>query len=93
LRLQVANSSIVVGVKAVADLLTLVSFPQDIWQSIIDESDNEKDILDRAFWNAEGLSQSPTLPRFTGEFKHNTGNMNRNRLVMDMGNRNYGPSV
>ena len=85
MRLQVANSSIVIGVKAVADSLTLVPFPQNIWQSILDESDNEKDILDRAFWNAEGLSQSPTLPRFIGEFKHNIGNMNWNWLVMDMG--------
>jgi hypothetical protein len=54
-----------------------------------------KDILDRAFWNTEHFFQSLTLPCFVGEFKRNTGNMNWNQLVMDMGTfqSNYKPSV
>jgi len=87
LRLPVAKQSIEVGVKAAADSLALVPFPKDLWGRITDvkEGDIDKDILDRAFWNAEGVSRSPTLPRFVGEFKRNPGNMNRNQLVMDMG--------
>jgi hypothetical protein len=86
LRLRVAKPSVIVGAKAAADSLVLVPFPEDLWGKITDVEDGStKDILDRAFWNAEGFSRSPTLPRFVGEFKRKTGNMNRNQLVMDMG--------
>ena len=87
MRLRVAEPSVVVGVTAAADSLVLVPFPEDLWGGITDveDGDTAKDILDRAFWNSEGFSRSPTLPRFVGEFKGNTGNMNRNQLVMDMG--------
>ena len=39
--------------------------------------------MDRAFWDAE-CGSLPTLPRFSGEFKRNTANHNRNQLMMDM---------
>ena len=87
MRLPVAKQFLEVGVKAAADSLVLVPFPEGLWGRITDVEDGNtaKDILDRAFWNAEGFSRSPTLPRFVGEFKRNTGNMNWNQLVMDMG--------
>ncbi|KIM81513.1 hypothetical protein PILCRDRAFT_8576 [Piloderma croceum F 1598] len=87
LRLRVAKPSVIVGAKAAADLLVLIPFPEDLWGRItdIEDSNTAKDILDRAFWNAEGFSRSPTLPHFVGEFKRNTSNMNWNQLVMDMG--------
>jgi len=87
LRLWVAKPSVIVSVKAAADSLVLVPFPEDLWGKItdIDDGDTAKDILDRAFWNAEGFSRSPTQPCFIGEFKCSTGNMNQNQLVMDMG--------
>lgn len=84
MRLRAAEPSVVVGVKAAADALVLVPFPEELWGKIID-GNTAKDILDRAFWDAAGWSGSPTLPCFVGEFKCNTGNINRNQLVMDMG--------
>jgi len=71
-----------VGVKAAADSLALVRFPQVLWEPIFDKVD-EKHVLDRAFWDAEGGSE-PTLPCFAGEFKRDTASHNRNRLMMDM---------
>jgi len=58
LRLRVAKPSVVVGAKAAADSLVLVPFPEDLWGRITDveDGDTAKDILDKAFWNAEGFS-------------------------------------
>jgi hypothetical protein len=82
LRLPATETDVVVGVKAAADSLTFVPLPRDLWERIVDGV-TEKHVLDRAFWDA-GCGSVPTLPRFSGEFKRNTANQNRNQLMIDM---------
>jgi hypothetical protein len=69
---------------SVADTLALVTLPSDLNRPIIVDCAQNNAILDRAFWNAEGLSVHLTIPRFVGEFKWNVESLNKNQSFMDM---------
>ena len=52
LRLRATNTDVAVGAKAAADSLALVPLPQVLWERILYKC-REKDVLDRALWNAD----------------------------------------